>query len=620
MALDKLTLLDETVINNSATSAATIVVNNSVQTNYISFAVATASPTSNGWRTYNDEAATSPVDGVSGTVNSTLTQNTVLPLNSTGDFRLTKNSGTSRQGEGFSTDFTIANRHLGKVLQISFDYELVSGALTTDDIRLYVIQSPSSSPTVIEPVGVSLQGTVSGTRLRHLATFQTHISITSYRLCIHIATTTNSNQTIDFNNFRVWEPTQSIGAVITDWQNFTPTINGITTSSSSFQWRRIGGSVEIFGAFTFSSATNVTFQIPLPSGLNINSSVSRKNIFGKLHLGRASADGSNPQWFIMGLGGNSFVTLGLQSSSTSSTLNDYPSNGTGAASGDIFTLEATIPIAGWGSSVAMSSDTGDGRVISAMVTGSLSTGANTSTNLTWSSPTILYDTHGGFNATTGYTAPVSGYYQFTGYFNTDSTNGTYWNAWVSGSNRQSCGVSLSGFIFVSGTVLLLAGQNLTFRPASGSVASVSSGNYFTINRVSTGRQVIATQETVACRYVSTSGQTIGTDTVLTFATRVTDTHGAYNTTTGIFTAPMSGWYNVGANLVLSTNTLTFIEIQQNSTTRLTYQSFPSNRGIATTSVYLLSGETLRIRASANTSTSLNTTSGDNSINFYRVGV
>ena len=256
----------------------------------------------------------------------------------------------------------------------------------------------------------------------------------------------------------------------------------------------------------------------------------------------------------------------------------------------------------------MSSDTGDGRVVSATITGSLSTGASPTVNLTWSSATIINDTHSAFNSTTGYTAPISGFYQFNGHFNTDSANGSVWDAWVSGSNRQTSGRSISGFVTVSGVVFLLAGQNLTFRPnvTGGNVGAVSSGNYFTISRVSAGSQIIASSETVACEAVMTSSNNPGTDQPIRFNFVVRDTHGSYNTTTFRYTIPMSGWYQINFMFNISTGghsgdwIYLFINEVRNRTFCLISISpnteyFPSN-----VTAYFLAGDIIDIRSGAST--------------------
>jgi hypothetical protein len=57
---------------------------------------------------------------------------------------------------------------------------------------------------------------------------------------------------------------------------------------------------------------------------------------------------------------------------------------------------------------------------------------------------------------------------------------------------------------------------------------------------------------VAARVVQSSGQSIpnGVDTAVVFdSTKVFDTHGAFNTSTGVFTAPEAGYYSIGSGLM-----------------------------------------------------------------------
>jgi hypothetical protein len=51
--------------------------------------------------------------------------------------------------------------------------------------------------------------------------------------------------------------------------------------------------------------------------------------------------------------------------------------------------------------------------------------------------------------------------------------------------------------------------------------------------------------TVAASYTSTSGQVL--NGILEYETKVTDTHGAYNTATGVYTVPETGYYSLGAS-------------------------------------------------------------------------
>lgn len=668
--------------------------------NYINILRTNQSVTDTGWSTYSDSASINPVDGIGGTASITWSQNTSSPLSGDADLRLVKDA-SNRQGNGVSIPFTIANRHLAKTLQISFDMELVSGTYlnpilvpvsgtysitsttctvtathsfiagqsvyltftsgsppangyytitsvtsttfvftvssgsstgnctysTIGDLRISIIQDPTGTPVVLEPANTNIQLGIANQRIRHIATFQTHVSLTSYRLCIHVGTGSTLAYTVDFANIRVWEQQQSIGSVITDWQSYTPTVQGMTFSSSSFLWRRVGGSVEIFGSFTFSSSTvSVVFQLSLPSGLSINSSVTSKTMVGKLQLAKSVADANNPISFLIGIGGNSYLTLSPQSANYNSRLTDFNSASLGASSGDIITVQASVPIAGWGSSVAMSSDTGDGRVVALYAQGSLTSSISGDGIITWTSLTTNQDTHGAFNFSTGiYTAPISGYYNISGHFNTNASINTVVRAWVNGVSKiGNLGVlhSANGLINISGGVFLNAGEQLTLRPNQ-AYSSVASGSFLFINRISAGSQVIATQETVSASYHLGANQT--TSTQINFGTLVYDTHGAVTTGVGAwkFTAPMNGKYLITGFMAATSGSVHISLYKNNSIFVGTLAYLVSGSAVTSISgvINLLAGEYIDLRPNASVTIVGGTlaTTNTGSIQITRIG-
>jgi hypothetical protein len=637
MALDKLTLLDENIINTAATNIATSIsttvatdiVNNSVQNNYIAFPVATANPLSNGWRIYNDGASVAPVDGASGTTTISLSQNTVSPLYSSGDFRLTKTSGASRQGEGISTDFTIANRHLAKVLQGSFDYELISGTLTTNDIRFYIIQDPGGANTVIEPVNVSLQGTTIGNRVRHLATFQTSPTITNYRLCIHIATTTNSNQIIDFNGFKIWEHTQSIGSIITDWVSYTPSTTRANTTNRSFYYRRVGGGIQI------------SFGWQYTSGVSSSSTALMTDIFPPgltLDLSRiAPANGSGAylrynigHYFSNDYGvSNHTGTIAWDTNQDPDQLAFF--GGSPNSADDNLSGFIECPIIGWGSSVAMSSDSGDGRVV-AVKYNNTTNGATTSTTQPMFWGTKEYDTHNAVTIGTAgstyasgsawkFTAPINGYYRVTISCATSSSPGGI-AVWINNSK-----ISYLTYVAASngsGTFQLNAGDILDIRTDLSVTTDSGTTRFISIDRISAGSQVIGTNETVACRYEKTDGANVlSSATDMIYNVRTRDTHGAYNTTNGEYTVPISGYYQINCIVGLSGGSLYNIHVLKNGSVT----DFTTTGGVTTmnrrdlsTGNYYLAGDKIKIQALADTTRSTDTQTGANTLFICRLGI
>lgn len=616
MALDKLTLLDETIINNTATSVATTVVNNSAQTNYISFPVATASPTSNGWRVYKDTDTVAPTVGTGGSPNTTLTQNTDTPLNSTGDFRLTKTSSASRRGEGISTDFTIASRHLAKVLQISFDYELISGTLATDDIRVYIIANPSVTINqgvtniVIEPVNVSIQGSLVSSptiKLRHLATFQTHISVTSYRLCIHVASTSTSAYTVDFNNFKVWEPNQSIGAIITDWQSYTPTFTNMgSVTGITLRWRRVGANCEIEGQFQTGTMTTSTPYFTLPNLFIIANLTTNTTVHEQIGSCTRNNNTEGNVLAIIGRQGESVVYINGYYGYSGGSYGNMLQKISGVnliASNEIQSIRLNVPIAGWGSSVAMSSDSGDGRVVACKYTGMTNVSVTASTiPFKWTTRAI--DTHNSYDPSTGrFTAPINGIYRVSLTCSFDLTAGSIYI--FKNGNIDTYIIQISSSTYVQGgsaIISLNAGDYIDVRQTNGTYTSYANSYvHISIDRISAGSQIIASSETVAC-WVFASSNTASASTSAPFILQAKqyDTHGIYSTSTGKFTIPFAGKYNFSGNIVMTGLTQLYAYRSTNGGSPSNYAYITradNNSGDTTFSVIydLLAGDTIDFR-------------------------
>jgi hypothetical protein len=80
--------------------------------------------------------------------------------------------------------------------------------------------------------------------------------------------------------------------------------------------------------------------------------------------------------------------------------------------------------------------------------------------------------------------------------------------------------------------------------ASETYSTVVGVNYLTIAKRSSP-QTVAASEIVACRYTSNSGQTLSSAlTIALMEDKQSDTHNAYNTSTGYYTVPQSGFYNI----------------------------------------------------------------------------
>ena len=183
-----------------------------------------------------------------------------------------------------------------------------------------------------------------------------------------------------------------------------------------------------------------------------------------------------------------------------------------------------------------------------MTTGTSFTG---NSNILWD--TIINDTHGGYNVSTGnYTVPVSGYYRATvGILaHTPITVVLTKNGSQIYRLAQIIPATIDTVYNGGITIKCNAGDTLSIQPnTSGTLfASGTMYNYFTVERLS-GPAVIAATESVNARYTSTASVNLfdNSTTIYNFDTKDYDSHNAVTTgATWKFVAPVSGKYSIKA--------------------------------------------------------------------------
>lgn len=594
-----------------------------------------------GWSTYADAAGAQPVDGTGGSPSVTWTRSTTTPLRGTGDFNFVKDAA-NRQGQGVSYDVTVDSADLARVLTVSFDYEVVSGTYATGDLTVYLIQDPTGTPVVIQPAGYQVVSATAGTKMTQIATFQTDVAQKSYRLCFHVATTSASAYTLALDNI-VLGPTQKVyGAPVADWVSYTPTIGSftgsVTNATATARYRRIGDSIEGEATITFSgaSAAFTSPNITLPSGLfGDTSKIPDTDTDRGIGICNCLDSGTTVYgpWVV---GYNSITNKILATyvpivNATSASTTE-PVKGTNIANnfpftfgnGDKIFISWKLPILGWSSNVEVSSST-DTRVVS--FNGTQASQALTA-NTTLLTLTAVKDTHGVW-ATNTYTVAVPGDYIVNGaYIGTGSgalqiyKNGSA----VSGAYLGSVpGASTAG----GGSIMLpslVSGDTITFRcTTSITVSNVIIG----IFRLS-GPSQIAASDTVAIGATNTSGQSIpnNSPTIVTNWTKDFDTHGAFSSTTGVFTAPIPGKYRITASIIYQTSGVAGdwrIDVYKNGTIQRgnlingTLTTF-ANPIVSLTS-NLLAGDTIDVRANqvSTASRTLNSAASYNFLYIERVG-
>lgn len=629
-----------------------------------------------GWNAYDDgNTAAAPVDGTGGSPQANLFVTSISsPLRGAVSFNLQKTGSASRQGQGVSYDFTIDNADLAKVLSVTFDYSVLSGTYADGDVTVYIIADPSGTPQVIQPAGYTVLAGTTGIKLRQIATFQTLSNVTSYRLCLHIASASTQDYTLALDTVRVGPQVVQYGAPVTDWQAISnvsagtfitatttnPTYGTIETNKAQF--RRVGDSYEFHWDFkqtTSGTAGSGTYLINLPAGITIDTTkfstggADFQRVVGQVYLANAT---SVFEGFLI-IQSSTQLYVSLQNSASTATNWGDAFGGFGNS---VLRISANglFPAAGLSSSVQMSNDT-DTRVVAAFARKSSAQNIEKTLTTTITGYTTVSDSHSMLNASTGVvTIPVPGYYAIHASFAYSATveNGPIFSI-VAGGNtvaRADIRETINAFQVTSlscAAVYLNAGDAVSvtaYHNATGTTGPSGTGvralnadgnqNMLSIHRLS-GPSAIAASETVAASYQTASGQTITNNnlaiSIVNFNTRVFDTHNAVTTgSSWKFTAPVSGLYQItaatgsvsGGGWAAGEEWSNFIYVNDavgvrlgSSFSQATHSTFVTAAG--QTTVRLLAGEFLNIRIFQNSGANLNMVSDAaiNHIEIIRVG-
>jgi len=622
-----------------------------VNRNYVSNPNANQSTA--GWSTYADAAAALPVDGTGGSAAISFSRSTASPLRGAAEFVITKD-GVSRQGQGVSTDFTIDRSDLAQVLTISFDYEVLSGTYTSGDLAVYIIQDPNGTPVVVQPVGHSIQSVGIGYPARFSATFQTAYNVTSYRLCVHVASTSALNYSLGLDNVRVGPQSIVRGAPITDWQSFTPTGSWTTNATYTGRWRRVGDKMEVEWQVATSGAPNSTaLTLNIPSGYAIDTAKLLDTVSGEQPLGRGSALDTGVAYYPN-------LLCRYSSATTIDLLVDYQGSGgnvvyTAATpltqsapftfgAGDKVWASVTIPVLGWSSAVTMSTDS-DQRVVAARYVSGPTQALPASVATLVNTPTKSFDTHSAFNTATNlFTVPVAGIYRVTGRVGFTAAPAAVLIMAV--YKNGATGDTMSGVTSASGEQFRLfgsilveckAGDTLGVQAFSGVATTINTADnsWIDFERLS-GPSTIAASESVTARYSTAAGQSIpnGTATIVNFGTKDFDSHGMV-TTGASWSAkvPASGKYLVTATVTwtpadYNPNKIFYLQIFKDG---VSHSVSPIFTDVATATVYpggtittlvdCVAGTSIDIRAYQDNgaATTLYSFATSNYVSIHRVG-
>lgn len=523
-----------------------------------------------GWSAYADAAATSPVDGTGGSPTFAISRNTSSPLRGSGQFRLTKDA-VNRQGEGVSYAFTIDSADKAKMLTIAFDYAVSSAFVSgsSSDVTVWIYDVTNSQ--LIQPAGYTIEGGT-GVNHRQLCTFQSNSNSTSYRLILHVATTNASAWTMDIDRVSVGPQDKVYGTAVTDWKSFTPTGSWSTNTTYTGFWRRVGDQMEVKYLLSLAGApTSANLTVNLPSGYVIDTTKVLETASNIVEFGDGVIFDSGTGQASLSAKYSSSTALAITYLDVTSVgASNTFSNVTQAApmtfaNGDYVFVHVRVPIAGWSSSVEVSS-AAETRLVAARYSTNTANAIADSTDVIVDFEDLSKDTHAA--VTTGaswkFTAPVPGMYSVKAGIQLASATG-----WAEGEiltiflYKNGSKVSRLGRTIVQATpagsipvsvvgaddIYLNAGDYIDVRARHNNGASINlngtaEDNFVAISRHS-GPSQIAASESVLARSTSSTGFSIpnNTETILGFDAVTYDTHSAV--TTGAswkFTAPMSGKY------------------------------------------------------------------------------
>jgi hypothetical protein len=501
------------------------------------------------WATYANTAGVVPITGTGGSPTVTWTQNTTTPLNGTASFLYTK-PASNVQGNGVATAaFAVPEVYRGTVLQGQLAYKVTSGTYADGDLQLFFYDI-TNSVLVYMTEGQSILNAVGAAQ--QLFRFQMPYNCLSGRFIIHQASTSSSALTLLIDDVQIGPQLVSRGVAVTDWVAFTPSItNGGTTGSNQAWYRRVGDTAELqyYTVFTGTGSSG-NMQWSFPTGLVLDTTKTTGGN-GRTVAGAGTWNSSASSTNIMANPQPaSTTTVSLLQSGINGIL-----QGSSAVSGDVIAFHLVIPVLGWSSNVAVSSDIGSRPIVfsasAQLPTASLTNGSF----VTMTFPTATVDTVGGYSGGI-YTIKETGWYDLD--FDTFITGsfGTYGGAFagfkINGSGQSyyrynelsgtavvlSVGSHPTGLLLTAGTTIQPVVETLGW--SSVSVGADTNMHFFGVKKSSSSSQTIAATERICATYGLTTAQAVTSAAPIKYDTKVEDTHGCFSTTTGLFTSNFNG--------------------------------------------------------------------------------
>jgi len=531
------------------------------------------------WVAYADAAGVSPLDMTGGSPNSTIARNTTNPISDVADFLFTKNSGASRQGEGFSLTLTnIPLKYKSRGCIFRFKY-LTSSTYVDNAVGLFIYDITGAVVYQLNPLYLKKSGLIESS----FAEIQLPNTLTSgFRIGFHIIGTDTTAYTINFSEFTFDEKVTSQNSSITDWQSCTMTLTGTANyTMNGTKFRRVGDNAEFTGNILLTGAVSADLKLVLPSGFVLDTIKASQSGIG-VSFGEAVGFKS-PNYYsglIVESNATSFAIVGPNTTLWGATVPFTWANN------DNIAFRFSIPIAGWSAGTQVADIyTGRENLVHLVGSGSQAvtsgSGGNNITGLSKADTTRGVDLLDQWSDSTDImTFKVSGNYKVFGtfdYYPTTAINNQaayflvravlnsttihqeyYKPTYVAANNRLN-----APFSFTLKDVKV--GDTLNFQIVNETGATLNFANTtdqtsITISKDSNPNQVLASEKVVEA-WESNAGTSYTNAANLILEDKVLSTHGAYNPSTGEFIANKAGILTIdGVFSSFNTNTATEVSI------------------------------------------------------------
>lgn len=433
--------------------------------------------------TYDDGGAY--VDGNGGSPSVvTIAQNSTTPLAGTNDLQISK-AASDASGEGVTLlSETIDRADYGRTLFFEAEVDFSDVDYPSQDIKLYAYDVTNGEILPLLPVSnLGADGEILQIQGKIQAKILTNATTASIRVSFHLETDNNTGTAWDaFVDSAILTPQGTVlGAILTNWESFTPTGNWTSYGTYKGQKRRVGDTMEIEGSWIQTSTASGAFNVDVP-GETID--------FGKLSDGGgAGADAAQ-------LGVGTVFEVGAEQVYLQPIVNGAsavrfvddvgnlvnPTSPITFANGDAITFRLSIPINGWEASTLFSAF--EASLKTTKVAAAIQTGESLTADTTdISFGVVNINSHGAWN-TNQFTALESNTYDIEGLLRFTASANRAISAYINGTLAKTLSTNAYNGILskFSGSVYLNAGDVLSIRSdvSETTATGVQANNWITI--------------------------------------------------------------------------------------------------------------------------------------------